>query len=77
MAKLKSPDQSVVLLFHSETGSGLPVHRIADFLNALEEAYNALLLLDNLTEDYGASLKSKTSGFGSSGCATSGVLGAY
>jgi type I restriction enzyme S subunit len=41
MAKLKSPDQSVVLLIHSDTGSGLPVHRIADFLNTLEEAYNA------------------------------------
>jgi len=52
MAKLKSPDRSVLLLIHSDTGAGLPVHRIADFLNTLEEAYNALLLLDRLIEDY-------------------------
>jgi hypothetical protein len=52
MAKLKSSDRSAVLLIHSYSAVGVPLHRIADFLGSLEEAYNALLLLDHLIEDY-------------------------
>jgi hypothetical protein len=50
MARLTHPP--AILVIHSNSGSGLRVHRVADFLNALEEAYNALFLLDRLVDDY-------------------------
>ena len=40
-----------ILVVHSSK-SRLRVNRVAEFLAALEEAYNALLLFDSLLGDY-------------------------
>src|SRR5579862_8813969 len=48
---VKPTQSSAILVIHSNNGSGLSVRRIADFLNVLEEAYNALLLFDSLIDD--------------------------
>ena len=51
MAKL--PDETFAfLVVHSHAEPRQTVHRITDFLNALEEAYNGLVIFDSLLEGY-------------------------
>jgi hypothetical protein len=47
----KLPDETFAfLVVHSTTESRVTVHRIIDFLNAMEEAYNGVLVFNGLLE---------------------------
>jgi hypothetical protein len=49
------PDETFAfLVVHSDGQSNLSVRHVADFLNAIEEAYNGLLVFENLLESYGS-----------------------
>lgn len=49
----KLPDETFAfLVVHSHAEPRQTVHRITDFLNALEEAYNGLVIFDSLLEGY-------------------------